>query len=813
MKGGMASLVRRFLGREERLADWLPWRLPLDDDFEVILTDAGGLLRIARLDAPDMESASTDALITHHDRLVQLFARLGFGVSVYLDHWRLPHEGGLPPSDFGGIKAAQLIDASRRRQFMDRQRPVFSGDTFCGIHYVPPIRDKLLGLLRERNWTAVAGVVNSFKENTETVMLELAYAMHGVEVLRDHQLASYLESTVSFRPRKVSRPRGFIAPQLAAVTWKTVPRVSIDGRHIATVEVIGWGSPNPKTMLTLYALSFPWRWTTTFHCLDPADQRAQIRKVRADWVGKQIPLVTHIERMLTKNRFVGRTNPEADRAIAQLEQLQGELAERPFALATCNVHVWGDTEAEAADRAMQVAGALNAGEGLLAREADWNSALAPIADMPGNVTGKTANQRRNRIELAAITRLSPVTGVSAGSREDRRFDGPALTLGLTRRGQPFYWAMNAPGSDVPHVVAVGKTGSGKSCFLSYLVAQFMRYLDARAIVFDRRGSFKVCCLALGGDWLDPGAGGVGVQPLRNIHIPAEFTWAEGWTVGALKKQGLPINPAAKDAVTQALRGVVELPPEHRTLTALHSCLGADDMARKALMPYLAGQGPYGELFDGVVASYGSAPVVGVETLRLSDLKDVADPFLDALFHALDRERMTGEMPKLLVVDEYGITGKNERFDAAVEDWSLENRKLKAALVLATQSLLHFDTPRGKAILAQIPNKLLFPEEEAEAPINAEAYEEIGLLPEQISLLRYAAPKNEHLLKTETVTKLVSYRLEGEALALCGSSSPEDQARADELLAAGVRPGAEFTDAWLSETTADWLKRKRLRLVA
>ena len=103
--------------------------------------------------------------------------------------------------------------------------------------------------------------------------------------------------------------------------------------------------------------------------------------------------------------------------------MQGELAERPYALAHANVHVWSEDRAEAQDRASQVASYLNA-QGLTARVATLNNVMAPLGDMPGNVTREAMNIRRSRIELAAITRLAPVTGVSQGSREDWRFGGP-----------------------------------------------------------------------------------------------------------------------------------------------------------------------------------------------------------------------------------------------------------------------------------------------------------------------------------------------------------------------------------------------------
>ena len=61
------AVTRNFRG-EHNLSDYLPWLL-LHKNEEYVLTATGGVLRVARLDLPDFESASAEALVTHHDRL------------------------------------------------------------------------------------------------------------------------------------------------------------------------------------------------------------------------------------------------------------------------------------------------------------------------------------------------------------------------------------------------------------------------------------------------------------------------------------------------------------------------------------------------------------------------------------------------------------------------------------------------------------------------------------------------------------------------------------------------------------------------
>jgi type IV secretion system protein VirB4 len=799
----MAALGRGFWQRKERLAEWLPWLLPLNHGQEIILTTAGGLLRVARYDAPDFETASPESLLAHLSRTADAFARFGNGWSVWLDQWRVKSPGYLPACDFGGCLAAQLVDASRRRHFHNAAKPVFANTAFIAVHYLPQRRDALLAWMMDRADSQVAANVQFFIENTDALFGQLAHTLRGVAILRRDELASYLAASVTYEPKRTLFPSGVLAERLATREWHTAPSLRIDQRYLETVEVRNFGSPSPLTVEALHELPFECRWTTTFHGLDPDERRREILEVRKRWLTKQKGLGAILTEIVTKNPFAGRTDPEADRALAQLDVLQGELAERPYALAHMNVHVWGSTADEAHERAARVASLLNA-QGLEARTATLNNVYAPLADMPGNVTHETMNIRRAREEMAAIVRLAPLTGVSTGSRTDWRFAGPALLVGTTRRGVPLYWSLNAAGSDSAHTGIIGRTGAGKSALLAVMAAQFLRYPDARVILFDRRRSFMVPCLAMGGDWIELGGRGRGVQPLRAVDRPEELAWAHDWVIKALRSRGLAIQPHTEAAVTEALSHVADLPPGQRTLTRLQAFLAGDDAARKALQVYLAGQGPYGLLFDGVVESYGEAAVMGIETQEVMQLEAAAPLAISAMFRALRRDRLTGDAPKLVIIDEAWSLLQSELFAGEIEAWAREMRKLKAALVLATQSLADLADGRMRVIFDQLGNKVYLPHAEALRPQTRELYERAGLLEEQIRVLAGAVPKAEYLLQTEEVTRLVEIRLEDEALRLCGASTPVDHARALALLAEGVRPGADFTRHWLAQTTAEWL---------
>ena len=217
-----------------------------------------------------------------------------------------------------------------------------------------------------------------------------------------------------------------------------------------------------------------------------------------------------------------------------------------------------------------------------------------------------------------------------------------------------------------------------------------------------------------------------MQPLRAIDRPEEMTWAHEWVMRALKMRGLATTPQTEEAVSRALALLADEPPDRRTLSRLYAFLAASDDARSTLRHYLAGQGPYGELFDGVVESYGDAAVIGVETRDIIQLKDAAPLAVTAMFRAIQRDRLTGDAPKLVMVDEAWSLLGDEHFAGTLASWAREMRKLKAVLVLATQSLADLQKEETQVICDQIGNSIYLPQPEATRPETRRLYEAAGL---------------------------------------------------------------------------------------
>ena len=79
---------------------------------------------------------------------------------------------------------------------------------------------------------------------------------------------------------------------------------------------------------------------------------------------------------------------------------------------------------------------------------------------------------------------------------------PPVFYAQTNGKTPFRFHLDV--GDVGHQVILGPTGSGKSTYLDFLIAQFLRYPDAQIFVFDKDESHKALTLALEGHYYDLG---------------------------------------------------------------------------------------------------------------------------------------------------------------------------------------------------------------------------------------------------------------------------------------------------------------------
>src|SRR5699024_4658173 len=71
----------------------------------------------------------------------------------------------------------------------------------------------------------------------------------------------------------------------------------------------------------------------------------------------------------------------------------------------------------------------------------------------------------------------------------------------TTSGEPFKKQRPSSG-DVGHSIIVGATGTGKSTYVNFEIAQWLRHKNAQIFLFDKGYTGQLLCQACGGDHYD-----------------------------------------------------------------------------------------------------------------------------------------------------------------------------------------------------------------------------------------------------------------------------------------------------------------------
>ncbi|MGY3362800.1 type IV secretory pathway VirB4 component [Bradyrhizobium sp. GM0.4] len=265
----------------------------------------------------------------------------------------------------------------------------------------------------------------------------------------------------------------------------------------------------------------------------------------------------------------------------------------------------------------------------------------------------------------------------------------------------------------------------------------------------------------------------------------------------LAKEGVTIDPTAKEHVWSALTSLASSPVEERTITGLTFLLQSTAL-KQALQPYCVG-GSSGRLLDAEAEQLGFASVQAFETEGLIGA-GAAPAVLTYLFHRIEG-RLDGR-PTLLIIDEGWLVLDDPAFAQQLREWLKTLRKKNASVVFATQSLSDIDGSNiAPAIVESCPTRIFLPNERAIEPQITAIYQRFGLNDRQIEIIARATPKRDYYCQSRRGNRLFELGLGPVALAFCAASSKADHAAIERLLAEHGHD--DFTAAWLADHELLW----------
>ncbi len=793
--------LAEYRSRTALLADYLPWAALIDEG--VVLSKDGSLQRTARFRGPDLDSATSAELVATAGRLNNALRRLGSGWAVFVEAQRVPARA-YPLSQLPDPVSA-LVDAERRAQF-EEAGSHFESQYFLTFVWMPPADEAR----RAGRWfyegAAETGIdprehVASFVSRTDRLLDLFDGFMPEAAWLSDAETLTYLHSTISARRQRVRMPETpmHLDALLAdtALIGGLAPRLG--DAYIKTLSIVGFPTATwPGLLDELNGQAFEYRWATRAICLDKTDATKLFTRIRRQWFAKRKSVAAILKEVMTNEASTLLDSDAANQAADADEALQ-ELGTDMVGAAyvTATITVWDEDE-RIAEAKLKAAEKIVQGRDFTAIPETLNAIEAWLGSLPGHLY---ANVRQPPVSTLNLAHMVPISAVWAGPARNDHLDGPPLFYAETEGATPFRFSTHV--GDVGHTLIVGPTGSGKSVLLALMALQFRRYDGSQIFAFDFGGSIRCATIAMGGDWedlglaLSEGETAVQLQPLARIDDAAERAWAQDWLAGLLAREGVSIDPTARDHLWSALTSLASAPVEERTLTGLSALLQSNELKR-ALAPFCLG-GPFGRLLDAEREELGTADVQAFETEGL--IGSSATPAVLAyLFHRIEG-RLDGR-PSLIIVDEGWLALDDQTFGSQLREWLKTLRKKNASVIFATQSLADIDGSNiAPAIVESCPTRIFLPNERAFEPQIAAIYRRFGLSDRQIEIVARATPKRDYYCQSRRGNRLFDLGLGEVALAFTATSSKSDQAAIAETLAEHGRAG--FAAAWLRRRGLDW----------
>ncbi|MGH1478977.1 MAG: conjugal transfer protein TrbE [Geminicoccales bacterium] len=784
--------------RPALLADYLPWACLVAPG--VILNKDGSFQRSAQFRGPDLESATESELIATCARINNVLRRFGTGWALFFEAERHP-ASDYPVSDFPD-HVSRLVEEERRADF-EQTDVLFESCYLLTFVYLPPAENIgraeqiLIETQRERRSHDYHDHLDRFIQQTDRAIDLLGQLMPEVVALSDQQTLTYLHNCIS------NRRLSLVVPEVPAYLDAVLVDTSLSGglepmlgdAHLRTLSVLGFpGSTTPGLLDALNHLGFEYRWVTRFVSLDKAAAEKIIRRYRRQWFAKRKSIAAIIKEVLTNEQSV-LVDTDADNKTADSDAALQELGQDlvSYGYATTTVIVW-DRDADAVRDKVRAVQRIIDGRGFASIEETANAVEAWLSSLPGHVY---ANIRQAPVNTLNLAHMMPLSATWAGPSRNDHLAGPPLITVRTNGTTPFRLVTHI--GDVGHMMVVGPTGAGKSVLLSLIALQFRRYPNAQITFFDKGGSARAAVLGMGGEFFDLGSdGSLAFQPLANIDVVSDRSFAQEWVQDLLAHENVEITPEVKDAVWSALSNLAAAPQTERTLTGLGALLQRSEL-RQALQPYTL-EGPYGRLLDAHEDRLRFSAVQCFEMEELMHEEGAVLPVLTYLFHRLE-SNFDGR-PALLILDEAWLFLDNPTFAARIREWLKTLRKQNVAVVFATQGLSDISgSTIAPAIIESCPNRIFLPNDRAIEPQAKAVYEAFGLNDRQIEIVARAVPKRDYYYQSRVGNRLFELGLGAIALAFVAISAKQDHTLIDELIAA--HGADEFADSWLRARGLDW----------
>src|ERR1700728_1759566 len=419
-------------------------------------------------------------------------------------------------------------------------------------------------------------------------------------------------------------------------------------------------------------------------------------------------------------------------------------------------------------------------------EEKYNLLNAFLAAVPGN---SAFNLRSLYLLNTNYADFSFLFTLHCGEPLNAHLRQEYLAVLETNHRTPYF--LNLHYRDVAHTMILGRTGSGKSFTLNFLITNLQKY-QPHTFIFDLGGSFESLTQLFGGSYVRVGLESTdfkinpfSLEPTKeNLDFLALFL-----KVLIQGQREADLDPATERDLYHQIENLYSVDPALRTLGVFANTLSHDLSGR--LAKWTRG-GQFGFLFDNAEDTISFSRFQCFDFQRMSQYPELLEPLLFYILHranAVIADRQISSVFKAFFIDEAWVFLKNPSIQRYVVEALKTWRKHNAAMVLSTQSL---DELRRSDILDVIVESCATKIFLANPDMDRGLYRrQFHLNENEVELISGLIPKQQFLIKTPELAKVANLNVDPKSYWLYTNDPYDNKKRKEAFETYGFEKGLEI----------------------
>jgi type IV secretion system protein VirB4 len=414
----------------------------------------------------------------------------------------------------------------------------------------------------------------------------------------------------------------------------------------------------------------------------------------------------------------------------------------------------------------------------------YNLLNAFLAAIPGNYA---FNLRYLYLLNTNYADLSFLFTLHSGNTRNPQLRHEYLAVLETNHGTPYF--LNLHYRDVAHSMILGRTGSGKSFLLNFLITNLQKY-NPFTFIFDLGGSFESLTRLFGGAYLRVGleSSDFTINPFCLPPTKANFDFLALFVKVLLGSSVGKLDPPTERELYEQIENLYSLDPALRTLDVLVNTLPRQ--LAYALAKWMRG-GQFGFLFDNPKDTISFSRFQCFDFQQMSRYPELLEPLLFYMLHRANElitNRDLSATFKAFFIDEAWVFLRNPSIQQYVTEALKTWRKHNAAMILSTQSL---DELRRSELLDVIIESCATKIFLANPDMDQDLYRrQFHLNDTEVKLIAALLPKQQFLIKTPELAKVANLNVDRRSYWLYTNDPYDNRKRQEAFDAYGFEKGLD-----------------------